>query len=148
MLGNTAVSGESRMRARTLIKSENQVYRQLESSSEYRMEQAAKMLGCSSAELSSMKLTNMKDNVKSGESSHIPSPAAKVEGQVIDIQHPGMPGRGLGSGFGGTSAQDYAKSVGQGPHPFAGNAAREMVVSGHAGRAHQMETAGRMNKKD
>jgi len=75
-----------RTRARNLIKSENQVYRQMESSSEYRMEQAANMLGVDKHTLSHMKTTNMKDNVKSGETSYIPqshTPIAAPPGQEV-----------------------------------------------------------------
>lgn len=77
-------------------KSADQVYRQLETASQTRQEQAAQMLGVDARTLGSMKMTNMKDNLRVGEMSNIPAPAAKIAGNVNDALRPG-------SGFQGSS---------------------------------------------
>lgn len=52
------------------------VYRNLESSSAARAQEAADMQGCSVADMSMIKVTNMKDNLREGDTSFIaPSPA-------------------------------------------------------------------------
>ena len=70
-------------------KSADSVYLQMEKASYQRQEQAASMLGVDMGTLNSMKMTNMKDGLKVGEMSHIPSPAAKITGEVNASMRPG-----------------------------------------------------------
>lgn len=132
-------SGADRTYARNQIQSENNVYRAMETSSEVRMEQAADMLHVNKSDMTHMKMTNMRDNVKAGELSVVtsaPTDATKIIGAPVGNMV-----------FQGPQAAEYGKSVGSGPEPFAGNRAREMISSGHEGRARQVEASGRLNKK-
>jgi hypothetical protein len=56
--------------ARTRIADET--YRQLERSSEHRAEEAARMAGCSVADMSSLKIADIRDNAREGEMSAVP----------------------------------------------------------------------------
>lgn len=53
-------------------KSPDQVYRQMEAGSEVRAQAAADMLGVSTADVSDLKITNLKDNTHEGEMAHVP----------------------------------------------------------------------------
>lgn len=75
------------------------VYRGLENSAETRRQQAAELLGVPTSRLNGMKLTDMKDNLREGDMSYVPSPAAKIEGVPVDLTRPDT-GRPLGAGFG------------------------------------------------
>lgn len=55
----------------TMGKSGDQVFRQMEAASERRMEMAAEATGIDKAELSDMKVTNIRDNARVGENSVI-----------------------------------------------------------------------------
>lgn len=97
-------SGETSTRAKLMNRSGEQVYRQMESSSEQRMQQAANMLGVDTKTLTHMKTTNMKDNVRVGETSYIPpstTPASQIRGHEIKASF--GDGTTINSHFGQTS---------------------------------------------
>lgn len=129
---------------RIASRSADSVYRQMETASKNRMQDAAELLGVDARSLSAMQMTDMKDNVREGDmtmQSSVPSEAAKLMGAPAADA-------GLNMQFQQkTEAAEYAKTTGVGPHPFAGNRAREMVVSGHAARERSVITAGRINNK-
>lgn len=79
-------------------KSADQVYRQMEDSSNVRAQQAAEILGVHPSKLSNMKMTNMKDNLREGDMSYIPSTATKIQGYSADLSRPD--GKPLGATFG------------------------------------------------
>lgn len=128
-------------------KSVDKLYRQMENAAETRMEDAAEMLGVDKRTLSDMKMTNMKDNLREGDlsfaSSAAPSDATKLTGGAVNVEGVQV---GQMAFQDRNNAAEYAKTVGQGPHPFAGNKMREMVTSNHNSRAHSVVSRGRMNK--
>lgn len=84
-----------------ISQSADQVYKQMEVTSQNRIDQAAEMLGVDSRTLSHMKTTNMKDNVREGEISYIPpsnTPAAQIHGQATAMAF--GTGEPIKSGFG------------------------------------------------
>lgn len=124
---------------RIMSQSVDSVYRKMESASENRMMDAAELLGINKSMLSSMKMTDMKDNIKEGEST-MPSDATKLTGST-------QPVNGLPINFqDNTAASEYAKSVGQGPIPFAGNAQREVINLQHDAKARTVAASGQLNR--
>lgn len=92
------------------MKATDGVYTALEKTSEFRAEQAAQMAGVSASEMSSLKITNMRDNVKPGES-YAPSIAAeqsRLESAGAKVQ------------FAGSNASEYSGAVMAGPYPNSG----------------------------
>lgn len=89
-------------------------YRQLEASSERRMEQAAQEAGCSVSDMSALKITDIKTGVKPGES-YVPEVRNAVTQQMDAIRAQG----GM-AGFSGADAANLASQVRSGPHPNAG----------------------------
>lgn len=122
-------------------KSVDSVYRGMEAASEERIRQAAELLGEDPRNLSAMKMTNMKDNLREGDFSAMQSTTPSTATQIT-----GTP-MGQVNFQDKTAAVEFAKSVGQGVHPYAGNKAREMVGSAHQMRAQRLVSAGRLNKK-
>lgn len=89
-------------------------YRELESSSQARAEQAAEAAGCSVSEMSGLKITDIKTGVKPGESY-----VADVN-NVVTQQMEVMKARGGQVGFAGAEAAEFASQVKTGPYPNAG----------------------------
>lgn len=79
------------------------VYRSLENSAETRRQEAAQILGVNPNTLNGMKMTNMKDNLREGDISHVPAAAAKIQGMATDIVNPAT-GAPLGARFGQQSS--------------------------------------------
>lgn len=129
---------------RTATKSVDGLYRQMESASENRMQDAAELLGVDARSLSAMKMTNMKDNLREGDMSMstTPSAAAQIMGSTTTDA-------GLTMQFQDNSAAaEYAKATRVGPNPLAGNKTRELVTSSHAMRQQRVVSAGRLNTKE
>lgn len=89
-------------------------YRQIEQASEVRMEQAAQMAGTSVADMSSLKITDLKTGVQPGES-YVPEVRNAVTERMDQMQ-----ARGAQVGFSGAQGAEYAGMVRSGPHPNAG----------------------------
>lgn len=89
-------------------------YRELETSSAHRAEQAAAAAGVPASEMSDLKITNIKTGVKPGES-YVPEVRNAVTEQM-DI----MKARGGQVGFTGADAAHLAGQVKTGPYPNAG----------------------------
>lgn len=96
------------------MKAADDVYRMHETTSERRVEHAAAMAGVSPSEMSGLKITNMKDNVKPGETY-----APEVHNAVTD-QMEIMKAKGHQVGFAQMDAAALAGGVRSGPHPNAG----------------------------
>ena len=95
-------------------KATDQVYRDIERSSEHRAQQAAQLAGCDVAEMANMKVTNIADARKPGQVAAIPV--------VNDItrQMDAMQAAGLPTGFGVPNAAELASAIKTGPYPNAG----------------------------
>lgn len=85
------------------------LYRQMEKGSEIRAEAAAAQLGVPVSEMSALKMTNMKDNVKQGET-YAPS---------VTAQQANLESGGSKVGF-QVNGAEYASMVKAGPYPNAG----------------------------
>ena len=127
-----------------IARSADGLFRQMESAADVRQEQAAAMLGVDKSTLNSMKMTDMKDNMRAGDFSHVPSAATKLTGSTVRIDGVSV---GEMKFQDRTQGAEYAQSVGQGPHPFAGNTMRETVNLGHARTSRQVVASGQINKK-
>jgi len=131
---------------RVVSRSADSVYRSMEEAARQRQYDAAALLGEDPRKLTGMKITNLKDNVKTGEMSYAPSSATKIQGSVVKID--GAPA-GAGS-FGSSGGQ--ASVLGQAPVNFTrpGAPVPEMqaitgaVVGSHAARAAATAAAGKM----
>ena len=115
-------------------KSGDQVYRAMEDSSAFRAELAGEQMGVSAADMSAMKITDLKDNTREGETS-----AASVNNAVSQF----MGNTGVGGMQSSEAAANYAAAVSTGPFARAGNAAREGIKARHSQVAAQVTAAGR-----
>lgn len=121
------------------------LYRRMESASDQRMQEAADILGVDKSSLSDMKMTNMRDNLRPGDTSHhAPTPAASIMGGVANVDGVSV---GQMSFQQNAQAVEYARSVSVGPEAATGKQFRDRLVSGHQMRANQIARAGQLNKK-
>ena len=135
------------------LKSEEQVFRAMERGSIFRAECAASDLGVPVSEMSNLKITNMRDNVKPGESSAIvplSNDGIKMREAARTMSfNPNAGGQIAPSAFAGQGTVINGKQVGTMVGPAAGshgmNALGKLGV-GHAQRAAQVASAGRLNK--
>jgi hypothetical protein len=106
------------------------VYKAMEKASEERVYQAAEMAGCDVSEMSSLKITNMRDNMREGDIAAIP-----VNNEVTR-QMEAINARGGAFGFGGgpEAGIGYSGQVTQGPHPNAGARTQQVFRQAHAER--------------
>lgn len=111
----------------------DKLYRAMETASEVRQEQAAEQLGVDKSELSAMKITDMKDSLREGDTAaKLPAPKAPIA--VQNFQNTAQ-------------AQEYARSTQIGPYAGAGMAAMQGVVSNHKSVASQVTAAGQVNRR-
>lgn len=121
-------------------RSVEQVHRAMEDSSAYRAEAAAEMLGVDSSETSALKMTDMPDYLKPGE-----TVAHGIKTNPVSEAMAAAPGL---TGHQQTqTAQAFAAATTHGPHAYAGEATRQMVTGNHAHVAARMTAAGRVNKE-
>lgn len=106
-------------------KSGDQVYRQMEQASERRVEAAAEMAGVDKSEMSSLKITNLRDNLRTGDIAAMP--VVNDVSRAID-QAPSH----FGFQSNQSAAAEYASSAHAGPYPYAGARAKNMVRAMHA----------------
>jgi len=118
----------------------------MESASIERAKEAADMAGVPEADMSHIKITNMKDpsSVREGESAAI-LPSNNQVSQMMKAN------TNIGGGFnplivGGTAVpgQMLAQQAHSGDAPHAGEAVREKIVQSHHDRAFQMRIQGQM----
>lgn len=96
-------------------KANDAVYRQIEDSSEVRVQKAAEAAGCSPSEMSGLKITNLNDTRHEG--AIAAQPVVNAVTQQMDM----MSARGMPVGFqAAPNAAEYGGMVKTGPHPNAG----------------------------
>lgn len=96
-------------------------YRQAESASIVRAEKAAKMAGCDVADMSALKITDMRSTKRAGEVAAVPV--------VNDVtRHMDMVNaRGGTMGWGGSNGAEYSGAVQTGPFPNMGAKVRSAI---------------------
>lgn len=117
------------------------VYKAMEKASEQRMYQAAEMAGCSPSEMSDLKITNLRDNMKQGEIAAIPvvndvtrqMDAIKAMNPNSMFGFGGGPGAGLEFGAGVDSGR-IAEGVPGVVHGIRGARMQSVVREMHASR--------------
>jgi hypothetical protein len=92
-------------------KATDQVYRDMETSSIHRAEQAAAMAGVPVSEMSHLKITNLRDNVLPGETYAMPVRNA-VTDQMERMKAAGMPVGMVGSQYAGDVKSGFAPNAG------------------------------------
>lgn len=106
-------------------KSPDAIYRAMEEGSEHRQQVAAEALGVPKAELSDMKITDMKDGLREGDTA-VREVVNPVTQQMDAMRRQGLP---VGFGVNGTT---YSGQVQSGPFPNAGARTQNLIRSRHA----------------
>lgn len=102
-------------------KANDQVYRDIESSSEKRMHMAAEMAGVSASEMTDLKITDLRPTVTPGAIAAPPvSNAVTQHMEMINA-------RGGQFGWQGANASEYSSAVQTGPSPNAGAKMRSFI---------------------
>jgi len=95
-------------------KATDKVYRDMETASIHRAEQAAAMAGVPVSEMSHLKITNLRDNVQNGETYAMPPPPNNPVTQQMELmKQRGMPVGFIGNPNVGTGPTDAARSGGR-----------------------------------
>lgn len=123
--------------ARTIGKTADNVYRQMEDASRANMEAAAEIAGGDVSDYDAMKITDMADYLRPGDV------AAKMRENPV-AQHMANTGQGGFQPVNGMTGQQLAAGTTQGVFPHQGEATRLDLVGGHQSRARQVEAAGRL----
>jgi hypothetical protein len=103
------------------------VYKAMEKSSEQRMYEAAEMAGCSPSEMSDLKITNLRDNMKQGEIAAMP-----VVNDVTRQMEAFPSNSPFGFNGGPSAGLGYSGTVSTGPFPNAGARTQTLVRESHA----------------
>lgn len=122
---------------RTIGKTADNVYRQMEVASAANMEAAAELGGGDTSDYSALKVTDMADYLRPGDV------AAKMPANPVS-QH--MANTGQGGFQPGMTGAEYAANTRTGAFPRQGETTRVDLVSGHSARARGIETAGRIGR--
>ena len=104
-------------------KATDDVYRGMEQGSEFRAQMAQEVHGLDAAEAAAMKITNMRDDARAGESSEI-----QVSNAVTQV----MAAAPSITGFQGANGLGYSGAVATGPAPNAGAHAQAALRRQHA----------------
>lgn len=130
------VPGTPAIRKNNLVKSEHQLYRQMEAASIQRAEEAADVAGVSKAEMSHLKITNMREasEMREGDTAAI-MPSTNLVGQVM-AQHPNITGFNTQQ-----PGSQYALGT-----PDSGAATHSKIMPLHGQTAARLVNAGRMNR--
>jgi hypothetical protein len=121
--------------ARSIGKTADNVYRQMEEASTANMEAAAELGGGDTSDYNALKISDMADYLRPGDV------AAKMRTNPV-AQH--MANTGQGGFQPGMTGADYAANVRVGAFPRQGESTRVDLVSGHSARARGVERAGRI----
>jgi DNA-directed RNA polymerase subunit RPC12/RpoP len=138
--------------ARTQLRSEEQVFRAMEAGSIQRAEMAAADLGVPVAEMSNLKITNMRDNPKPGETSAVipmSQPALQMRDQARQMSFNPSSQPIPPSAFAGQGTVINGKQVGTLVGPAADyHGARTFLglTSEHGSRAASVAARGQLNK--
>jgi hypothetical protein len=126
--------------AKSIGKTADRVYRQVEESSVANAEMVAEMTGESASDVATaMKVTNLADYLRPGDI------AAKMANNEV-AKHMRATGQGGFQPALGMTGQDYAKATGQGLFPHAGDAMRQDIASTHQQRAHVVQRLGQLGR--
>jgi len=121
--------------AKSIGKVADQVYRDMEDGATQRANMAAEHLGVDASEMSAMKITDMKDNMREGDTAN---------GVAANPVSTFMQQTGVGGMQSATNAAGYAAATRVGAFAGAGEAVRQGVVQGHQQRAAQVARAGHL----
>lgn len=109
---------------RSIGRAVDDTYRAMEEGSQHRAEYAQEHLGLDEAEASVMKITDMKDNLRHGDTSEV-----TVKNPVSETMAAAPQGM---FGFQGSAGLGYSGTVSEGPHPNAGARAQGALRQHHA----------------
>ena len=114
-------------------RSADAVYRAMEEGSIQRAKLAAEMTGVSESEMSHLKITDMKDNLRAGDIAAITRP------NPVSTQMAANPQAIAALQQQGSA---YAAATTSGPYPYAGLRMLKHVSASHAGHRHTIESQG------
>ena len=126
-------------------------FRQMEGQAEERRQMAAEMTGMDASEFNDLKLTDMKDNLREGDTADMPvvndvSRAIDADTQNYGFRPQLAPMAAGGGGnipdATGVTPLQYAAATTQGPHAYAGARAATMVSQFHRKNSHNIVDAG------
>lgn len=115
-------------------------FRQMEGQAEERMDMAAEMTGLDRSEFNDLKITDIKDNLREGDTADVPvvnDVSRAIEADQTNYGfRPQMAPMAAGGGgsipdASGRTPLQYAAAAAQGPHPYAGARAATMVGNFH-----------------
>ena len=124
--------------AKSIGKVADSVYRGMENAAQGRAEMAAEALGENVSEMSAMKMTNLRDDARAGETSNV---VANNEVSRLMTQTRGTTGL-----VDSRAGADYAKATRQGLYSGAGVQALQGVVKNHDATAAQVARAGNLGR--
>ncbi len=126
-------------------------YRQMEGQAEERMDMAAEMTGMDRSEFNDLKITDIKDNLREGDTADMPvvndvSKAIEADTTNYGFRPQLAPMAGGGGGHVpdalGNTPLGYSAATTQGPHAYAGARAATMVGNFHRKNSHNIVAAG------
>lgn len=124
---------------KTIGKTGDQVYRQMEAASVENAQLAHSIGGGDIADYAHTKITNMADSLRMGDI------AAKTVNNPVSRMMQSM-GQGGFRPMGGMSGADYAATTSTGAFPRQGETARRDLVATHGDRARAIEAMGRISR--
>lgn len=113
------------------------VYRQMEEGSAQRAQMAAEHLGVDAAETSALKITDIRDTMREGDT------AVSVAPNAVSTF---MQQSGVGGYQGSDAGVHYAAATRHGPHAGAGSRAMDSVRQQHAAASPRMVASGQQGK--
>ena len=120
--------------AKTIGKTADGVYRQMEQASRDHQYLAAEMTGDDPSDYAAMRLNDMPDYLRAGDiAAKIPTGPNPVSDAIA---------KGIGGFNFGQTGAEYAQATGVGAFPHAGEATRQMLSGAHAGMARAIEARG------
>lgn len=125
--------------ARTIGKTADGVYRQMEIASAANAEAAAELGGGEAKDYAGLRVTNLADRLRPGDV------AAKMPDNPVS-RHMVATRQGGFSPVAGMSGADFAAGTARGDFPRQGEATRQELVRSHSDRARVTEAVGRMGR--
>jgi hypothetical protein len=124
---------------RSIGKTADAVYRQMEQAGAAHAEMAAELGGGTAADYQALKITDLPDYLRPGDVAARPLDNPVTQAMANSGQNGLLPGSGFQS-F--ASVGSGMSSVGQGPYPHRGEQMRQQLVSGHQERQRAVEAQG------
>lgn len=122
---------------KSIGKTADGVYRAMEEGSQARAAMAAEASGASVEDMSAMRITDMKDNAREGETA-----VASADNAVSQF----MASTHIGGMQSAEAGAQFAATTNTGPYARAGAAAAKTALAGHSQRAQQVVAAGQMGR--